>query len=387
MPWREQTTMSLRKEFVTLASCPGSCMRTLCARFGISRKTGYKWLHRYRLEGVSGLQDRSRRPHKLTGCKVTPAMEAAVVDVRVRYRWGGRKIRHYLQRAGWEDVPAASTIHRVLARHQLPKLVGPDNTAPSRFEASAPNQLWQMDFKGPVRVMDGRLEPLTVMDDHSRFNLGLFASRDKTTSTVQQALTDLFRRYGMPWRLLADNGQPWAAWLEKGRCVTRLSVWLMILDVLLIHSRLHHPQTCGKDERFHRTLKQELTGRVMNCALDDCQKRFDAWRDVYNLQRPHEALNMNVPASRYQVSDRVFPETLPAPEYDSSDEVRIIRDKGRLRYRGVDYRVGEAFKGYPVAIRPTENEAIKQVYFYRRKIAEIDLKTKTNVLPISANKV
>lgn len=387
MPWREQTTVSLREEFVRLASSPDACMSSLCERFSISRKTGYKWLSRYRTEGVAGLEDRSRRPQHSSGQKVTPAMEAAILDVRVKRRWGGRKIHHYLVREGWPKVPGPSIITRVIQRHDLPPLVGPANVAPGRFEASAPNQLWQMDFKGPIGLRDGVVEPLTVLDDHSRFNLGLLACRDKTTATVQQALTDLFRRYGMPWRLLADNGKPWGAWLVKGRCVTQLEVWLMILDVILIHSRPRHPQTCGKDERFHRTLKQELTGRSMNCALAECQGRFDAWRDLYNLQRPHEALNMQVPASCYQVSEREFPEVLPEPQYDSTDEVRIVRDKGRVRYRGEDYRVGEAFKGHPVAIRATENIAIKQVYFYRQKIADIDLNTKTNVLPISENDV
>ena len=151
----------------------------------------------------------------------------------------------------------------------------------------------------------------------------------------------------------------------------------MILGIKLIHSRPYHPQTCGKEERFHRTLKQELTGTEMNCKLSECQALFDAWRSEYNMIRPHEALDMATPASRYQVSNRVFPEKLPEAEYDVNDIVRSARDNGRIKYKGNVYKISEAFKGYRVALRPTSRDNIMVVYFYNYKVAEFDIKNKT----------
>jgi transposase InsO family protein len=379
MPWQEKSPMSLREEFVCLALQAENEIATLCRRFGISRKTGYKWLARYRLEGLSGLIDRSRRPHSQPRQKVDAAMEAAVLQMRVQYRWGGRKIKAALERDGWLDVPAASTITAIIQRHHLPKLTDRVYHQCRRFESPAPNHTWQMDFKGPIRLRDGRVEPLTVLDDYSRFSLAIRACPNKQTDTVRGHMIDLFRTYGMPWRILADNGRPWGLWGARGRYKMPLGVWLMALDIKLVHSRIHHPQTCGKEERFHRTLKQELTGRKMNCSYGECQKLFDQWRDTYNMHRPHEALDMAVPADRYQVSVREFPEVFPEPEYDETDEVRSVVDRGRVSYKGTRYEIGQAFKGYRVAVRGTGQDHIKEIYFYRQKIATIDIRQQKNV--------
>lgn len=387
MPWQEMTPMSQREEFIRFASHPDVDISQLCHRYGISRKTGYKWLQRYRREGISGLRDRSRAPHRIPHRKQTPELLEAIVQLRLERRWGGRKIKAALERSGFSDVPAASTISAIIKRHDLPPLNRRQCQAFRRFEADGPNDLWQMDFKGPIRLRDGSVEPLTVLDDYSRFNVGLFACIDKRGVTVQHHLVDLFRRYGLPWRILADNGSPWGAWLDTGRHPTQIGVWLMTLGIRLIHSRPFHPQTCGKDERFHRTLKQELTGKEMNCWIRDCQDYFDDWRDVYNLHRPHEALGMNVPAERYRCSERVYPDRMPSPDYFPGDDVRVVHDKGRVMYRGHQYRIGEAFKGQRIAIRSTDVDHIKHMYFYRYHIKTINTKNNENVSPMYPNDV
>lgn len=390
MSWKERTVMSLRREFVALALEPGATVSTLCDRFGISRKTGYKWLARYRSEGEAGLSDRSKHPHSIPNQIVDAALVEAILSWRVRRGWGGRKIRWVLLASGYENVPSASTISEILKRHNM--LVRDRRAIRDiqRFEADAPNDLWQMDFKGPIRVRDGICEPFTILDDHSRYSLAVIANRDQSEVVVKQHLTNTFRRYGMPWRILADNGNPWGKINQFGRHLTRLEVWLMSLGIRVSHSRSKHPQTCGKEERFHRTLKQELTGKEMNCLYAECQARFDAWRDQYNRIRPHEGIGMVTPANRYHISERNFPETVPKPEYDSTDEVRAVHSKGVFSYKGHRYKLGNGFCGQHIALRPTDRENIVNVFFYRMRIAKLDTEKEIvlgKVLPMSPNKV
>jgi transposase InsO family protein len=375
MPWLQVTLMSLRKEFVVLAMADSANMARLCQRFGISRKTGYKWLARYLGEGDAGLGDRGRRP-RASPWVTPPVMEEAVVRVREAHpAWGGRKIRARLQALGWAAVPVASTITAILKRHGL---IDPaesrQHRAWQRFEAAAPNELWQMDFKGHFAAAPGRCHPLTVLDDHSRYALGLEACADEQTATVRQRLTGVFRRYGLPRRLLVDNGSPWGADWEHP--YTPLTVWLMRLGLGVSHARPYHPQTLGKGERFHRTLQAELLKYCQGLELPQCQRRFDAWRLSYNLERPHEALKLAVPASRYRVSPRSFPRTLPPIEYGPGDVVRKVQADGSISYRHQEFRLGKAFRGELVALRPTSIDGIWEVVFCNQKIAQLDFKNK-----------
>ena len=373
MPWKHVTPMSQRKEFVSLAMVDGVNISQLCRRFEISRKTGYKWLARVRAEGETGLADRSRRPRRSP--RTTPrGLEEAVLQVReVHPAWGGRKLRVRLQAQGWTQVPAASTITAILHRHGL---IDPEESAKhqawQRFEAPAPNDLWQMDFKGHFELAPGRCHPLTVLDDHSRYALGLEACADERRDTVQQRLTAIFRRYGLPRKMLMDNGPPWGA--EGQADYTTLTVWLLRLGVRVSHSRPYHPQTMGKDERFHRTLKAELLQYCQGLALVQCQPRFDAWRLTYNLERPHEALGMAVPASRYRESPRSFPERIPAIEYGPGDVVRKVYETGRISFHNRFFRLGKAFRGEAVALRPTVTDGLWEVYFGQHRIARINLR-------------
>lgn len=373
MPWKEVTRMSLRKEFVFLASIDGCNFSQLCNRFGISRKTGYKWVHRYIHEGFGGLGDQSKRPR--TSPSRTPlGVEEKVIELRQKHpTWGGRKIAFRLKALGMDQVPAPSTVTAILQRRGL---IDPDDSikhhAYVRFEADRPNELWQMDFKGHFEASEGRCHPLTLLDDHSRYALCLQACANEKESTVRERLTGVFRRYGIPERMLMDNGSPWGRDLDHP--YTTLTVWLIRLHIGVVHSRPLHPQTLGKDERFHRTLKRDIQQECIGKPLEFCQKRFNSWRDVYNLERPHEALEMQVPASRYRTSLRSFPEQMPPVEYGPGDFVRKVQQKGEFSFRNREYKVGKAFSGQYIAIRPrTQTDGIFDIFYCNQKIRELNL--------------
>ena len=351
MPWKAVSIVSLRKEFVMLAISDNSNIRELCGRFGISARTGYKWLRRYQAQGEEGLVDQSRRPAH-SPARTPSEMEQAILEVCAKHpAWGARKIRARLSPIGQQQVPNASTITAILKRAGMIDLAeGAKHRPWQRFEHDSPNKLWQMDFKGHFAISNGRCHPLTVLDDHSRFALGLEACGDETAQTVKERLITIFRRYGLPKRMLMDNGSPWG---DGGKQpYTALSVWLLRLDIAVSHGRPYHPQTQGKDERFHRTLKAEVLRDRNFTDLFGCQRTFDPWRDVYNLERPHEALGFATPASRYHISPRPFPEVLPPLEYSSNDLVRKAQDKGQISFRGKTFVIGKAFRGFPLALRP-----------------------------------
>lgn len=373
MSWKECDRVSLRREFASLASMEGAKMSVLCDRFGISRKTGYKWLRRFRQQGEAGLTDRSRRPHTFRSA-TEAEMEEAVLAVRDEHpAWGGRKIRRRLQDLGRKEVPAASTITAILHRHgRIEKEESLKRGAFVRFERSEPNELWQMDFKGEFRMINGRwCYPLTVLDDHSRYSLVLQACTNQRRPTVQEHLRAAFRRYGLPRAMLMDNGPPWGVPYQPGG-PSVLAVWLMDLDIGVCHGRPHHPQTQGKEERFHRTLVLEvLQGRRFDNE-HEVQQEFGPWQRVYNHERPHEALAMEVPASRYQVSPREYREGAEAFEYDVSFTVRKVQSNGRIVFGDRAYQIGKAFGGKRVGIRSTCEDGEWAVYYRTFRIKTID---------------
>ena len=373
MPWEEVSVMSQRSEFVELSQREGAQVRELCRRFGVSPTTGYKWLERRRVGGEAALADLSRRPHS-SPRRTGPEIEEMVLKVRDAHpAWGGRKLRAWLSARGHELLPSPSTITAILRRHgRIDPSEGAKHRAWQRFEHPEPNQLWQMDFKGHFPVTQGRCHPLTVLDDHSRFSLGLEACGDEKAETVGERLTNIFRRYGLPQRMVMDNGSPWGHDLEHRH--TRLTVWLLRLGIGVSHGRPYHPQTQGKDERFHRTLALEVLRGTTFQDLRHCQEAFDDWREVYNLERPHEALGMATPASRYHGSHRPFPEQLPPVEYGPKDKVRRVQDQGRFTWKGRNVKVSTAFKGLSVAVRPTCTDGLWDVFFMTNKLCQIDLR-------------
>lgn len=371
MPWREVSMSDVRREFVRLAQQEGANRRELCRRFGIHPDTGYKWLSRWQA-GERDLEDRSRRPHA-SPSRSSSETEARVVAVRTAHpAWGARKIAHVLGREGIA-APAVSTVHAILTRHGL--ILPPAGGAPAsrRFEMAAANLLWQMDFKGWIRLGDGRpCHPLTLVDDHSRFCPGLEACLDQQETTVRSCLTRIFRRHGLPEALFVDNGPPWGD--SKGVHWSKLGVWLARLGVGLIHARPHHPQSRGKNERFHRSLKAELLALRRFRDAAELQAALDQWRDLYNHERPHEAIAMQTPAERYRPSPRAMPERPPEPLYDEGEITRRVPlSKDYIAFKGRLWKVPGAFRGETLAIRPLDRDGTYGVFFAANHLATIDL--------------
>lgn len=378
MPWKTCDSMDLKREFVELANRDGANIRELCRRFGISPPTGYKWLRRYRKDGAQGLFDRSCRPHRSPGVTHNEMVQLVLKGRQRHPAWGGRKLKRWLENKGHRCVPAASTITEILRRHDLlTRSDSPTGIGWKRFEKEQPNQLWQIDFKGWFSVMSGdRCYPLTMLDDHSRFNLLLEACRSETLREVRPLLERAFATYGLPTAILCDNGCPWGDSLGH---YTAFEAWLLRLGVDVLHGRPCHPQTQGKEERFHRTLKAEVLGRttawrdMMQCAVS-----FKEWRTVYNHERPHEALGGEVPASRYTHSVRKAPARLPEAGqwYGGTDIIKRVKSKGEITFRNVFWSIGAAFRGEEIALR-SSGEGRWDVYYCWKKIGVMDLASRS----------
>lgn len=330
MPFSEVCLLESRLCFVRLVLSEGWSVSAACREHGVSRTTGHKWLERYRREQCAGLLDRSRRP--LLSPSRTP--EGAVLRVlakKARYPfWGGRKISVVLG----EGAPCPRTVDRILKAHGLTGQA-PPHRAVGRFERQGANELWQMDFKGVPRS-----EPplLGCTDDASRFCLFLRRTRGETLDDVWGALWDAFGEYGLPDAVLTDNGPAFRS--NAGWRYSSFDLRLLLLGVRPLHGRPRHPQTQGKVERFFGTL-----------AREDGTGRPDDFRRVYNEERPHEALGMDLPARRYSPSPRRRPESVPSPfDFPEGSHVRRTDSRGAFSYKGARYKVGRALASTKVAV-------------------------------------
>ena len=374
MAWKEGDRVSERAEFLKLAQVEGCVFSTLCRRFGISRKTGYKWRERGQESG--DLRDRSRRP-KCSPRKTADAVEQSVLSLRTEHpTWGGRKLRKRLLDLGLESVPSASTITAILHRHEL---ISPTESqkrgAYTRFERSVPNELWQMDFKGEFAISSRKkCYPLTILDDHSRYSLGIRACNNQRRETVERQLRRVFDRYGIPHTMYVDNGPPWGNSCRTSRH-TRFSVWLMRNDIEVIHGRPYHPQGRGKLERFHRTLKQEVIQERQFGSMSRAQSCFDDWRPVYNHERPHEGLNDETPGSLYRVSDRSFRKHAKPYSYSSRFQTRKANRGGEIKFNGKSYRLSEVFIDEQVGLCPTPADGVWDIYYCRFVVGQLDERT------------
>ena len=380
MPWQEVSIVDQRREFIRLAMQEGANRRELCRRFGIHPDTGYKWLGRGTAD--EDLADQSRRPHS-SPKRTAAAIEARILSLRDAHpAWGARKIARCLERDG-ATCPACSTVHEILRRHG--RIIAPAGgaAASQRFEKPAPNLLWQMDFKGHIPLSGGgRCHPLTIVDDHSRYAVALEACANEQASTVQERLQRTFRRYGLPDAFFVDNGTPWGD--ASGQHWTRLGVWLLKLGVAVLHSRPYHPQSRGKNERFHRTLKAEVFALQRFRGLAEVQQALDGWRTVYNLDRPHQALDHEVPASRYWPSSRAMPERLPEVQYNNGEIVRRVgTTKAYVSFKGQAWKVPQAFYGETLAIRPRGTDGQYAICFGAYEIARINLTQPKSVGDVS----
>lgn len=375
MPWPAKDVQSLRREFVQLALQDGANRRQLCRRYEISPKVGYKWLRRFQLQGEAGLTDQSRCPVE-SPQRTASHIEATVISLRREHpAWGGRKLHRRLLDLGHTDIPAPSTITGILHRHQLIAEDPRRGAGQRRFEHEEPNALWQIDFKGYFDTPNGRCHPLTALDDHSRFNLILTACARQNTDTVQAALTTAFQRYGLPVRINADNGAPWGSCSLPEHGITQLTVWLIRHGVRVSHSRPGHPETNGKEERFHRSLKAEVLNGRSFADLDHAQSAFDRWRTIYNHERPHEALGLATPITRYRPSVRTLPNQLPPIEYGPDDVVTEVGWDGKVRFGGRQWKVSNALHRLPIAFRPVPTiDGLHDVYFCHQRFMQVDLR-------------
>lgn len=374
MPWQVSTVVDKRLELVQAIQEHGERVGEVSRRFQVSRQTAFKWMKRFDPGDLTTLEDRSRRPH-VSPSRTASSIEEQVCELRRRYpTWGGRKLHHRLKALGIEEVPSPSTITDILARHGLLPEDRRRVRDTVRFEADRPNRMWQMDYKGDFALLNGRCYILTILDDHSRFNLSLEACGNQRSDTLKDKLLPVFATYGLPDTILVDNGPPWGSgWSIHP--YTHFSAWLIRQGIYVSHGRPYHPQTRGKDERFHRSLGIEVLRGTTWLDLRQVQTSLDAWRQVYNFERPHEALAYTTPAERYRRSSRGLPSDLPAIEYPGRSEVRKVQQAGEISFRGREFSIGRAFAGEPVALRESEEDGVWNVYYCHQRVGRADLRS------------
>lgn len=367
MPWSLPDLMSLRLEFVAEALGRRQSLTALCAAYGISEKTGYKWLARFKAGGPAALADDSHAPASCPHRTPPPVRAALVALRRAHPTWGARKLRAVLaQEQPGVAWPACSTITTLLhaeglvvPRRRRLRAV-PGSVAPF-LTATTPNALWSIDYKGQFTTGDGHwCYPLTIVDSASRFLLACVAHRQISTPGVQRVLEACFRTYGRPQALLSDNGAPFASPAAPRR-FSRLSAWCVTLGIrpLLIQPR--HPEQNGRHERLHRTLKAEAT-RPAARSVRSQQQRFDAFRVEYNTLRPHDALALTPPAQHYTPSPRAWPTRLVPFAYPPGDHIRRIAPGGVLNWHRRQIYISTALAGHDVALRPVTPHLLN-VYF------------------------
>ena len=365
MPWKAMDVREQRVRFVVAAVRRERSLSSLCREFGISRPTGRLWLQRYRSGGVEAIAERSRRP--LHSPRQTALeLEQRVVEMRQRYPdWGARKLQFRLGEEGLR-LPA-STIHRILLRHDLVRDQDRHFPAPQRFERAAPNELWQMDFKGP-KGWQQAIGPLSVLDDHSRYVIALEALGTTRAGAVRERLQQAFVDCGLPQSMLMDHGVPWWSWAGPEAATTGLALWLMKQGIGLHWSGIGHPQTQGKVERFHGSLQRALARRGLRGQSP--QQWLDNYRWEHNYLRPHEALGMQTPASRWRPSERRYDPRPPCWLYPEGAWVLKVDCQGKLDIGNAKWLIGRALAGERVQVVQIEQRL--QVYYCNTLIRELD---------------
>jgi transposase InsO family protein len=370
MPWQETDVRSERISLVVAAQQGEASMTALSRRHGVSRKTAYKWVRRHReLGSLWSLDEQSRRPHRSPEATNEAAIER-VVALRQQYGWGGRKLQTLLAQEGIEL--SRSTVDRILQRKGLVSEEPRHRPAVQRFERAQPNELLQMDFKGEWRPARSVVHPLSVLDDHSRYVLVLAPLRTQDGDSVQPVLVRAFEEHGVPESMLIDHGTPW--WSStSGYGLTRLAVFLIRQGVRLLYSGFRHPQTQGKVERMHRTLEQWFGHHGLPSTWSGFVTALEEFRQEYNQVRPHEALGMATPATRYQPSPRRYQAEPPEWEYPPGCRVERLRNNGCLRLNGEDRFVCQALDGQRVGCDFFQQRVL--VRYRHMLIREIDLIT------------
>ena len=377
MPWKVSDVVDERTRFVLDHERGLWTMADLCRQYGIARKTGYIWVERYGEEGLAGLSDRPRAPYRHPN-QTPETVEQQILALRHEHpSWGPKKLRALLAREKPKiDWPALSTMGELLQREGLTvaarkRRKTPPYTQPFQGATTA-NAVWCADFKGWFRSGQGeRIDPLTMTDAHSRYLLRCQAVERTNTEQVRAIFEAAFREYGLPAAMRTDNGAPFASRAIAG--LSRLSVYLMKLDIVPERIAPGHPEQNGRHERMHRTLKAETANPPAGTRRAQ-QRRFDEFRWEYNEQRPHEALQQQTPASCFQVSSRPFPARVRSPEYPASMQVRQVHRRGQIHWKGEEVFLTEALIAEPVGLERIE-EHEWCIYFARFPIARFDSRT------------
>jgi putative transposase len=383
MPWKEMCTMGIREEFVLRALSPDANVAALSREYGVSRKTGYKWLERYREGGFLALDDASRRPHE-SPLKASGDVVARVVSIRTAHsRWGAKKILEILRRElPRRELPSMSTVHRILVRSGLlqplqkrrRRRTRPAVKAP-RVVVKKPNDLWTVDFKGWWLAMDKeRCEPLTIRDAFSRFLLNIEVLPTPRSALVRSAFEKTFKKYGVPRAILTDNGPPFVA--TQGEFgFTQLSAWWMSLGIEHIRTRPGTPSDNGGHERMHRDIAAELEAFASMTRLKQ-QEACDRWRHDFNCHRPHEALKMKMPVEVYRASEVHFDSKKRIePEYPEHFLVRKVAKRGAVSWQGIPGQMSHAFVRWHVGLEETAR-GIFNVWFGSKFLGELDYNKK-----------
>ena len=369
MPWKDKTVEELRKEFAEAAkNC--SNFSSLCREFGITRATGYKWVKRY--ENDESLSDRSRRPN-ITANKTSEVIETQIIEERTAHPgWGAKKIQVSLKNKGVE-MPCVKTVNNILNRYGcISKEESLRHKAFTRFEKERCNDMWQTDFKGEFKMVNGKYcFPLDIFDDHSRFVIRIKPS-ESTSNLVLPTFREAFYEYGMPNSVLSDNGAQFAGFRQG---YTQFEKWLMNHDVLPIHGRIKHPQTQGKIERFHRAMNQELLKHYTPKDLADAERIFNEWRNCYNNERPHEALAMKCPSDIYVPSERPYCDTVKKYEYSDQYHVIKVNNWGYVRFDRWQIYLSETMVNEHIEFRPNPNRDTFIACYRNFAIGEFDVHT------------
>jgi len=374
MPWKTFSLLETRGRFVRAALRGDQSVARLCAEFGISQKTGFKWLRRFRGEGTPGLRDRSRRPRRSPG-QTSPGWVKAIIELRRRHpSWGAKKIYGGLRaRHPRRRLPKVRTMAGWLARLKLTRRQrrwarrGPSLLRPALTAARRPNQVWTADFKGWFQTRDGRrVDPLTVRDLASRFILGIRLLRHQHAA-VRRYFQGLFQKYGLPKVIRTDHGDPFAG--DGALELSRLSAWWLRLGIRVEFTRRACPQDNGAHEQMHRVYKAEVASPPAATPRGQ-QWRTTRWVAYYNQQRPHEALALQVPASRYRASPRRYRHHLPPPRYPRSWRQPKVTASGYVRWRKRLRFIGRAFGGQRVGFKPFAADT-REVYFGRHLIGHL----------------
>ena len=372
MPWKENRVETMREEFVKRVLSHEKSKSALCREYRISRPIGDKWIARY-LAGEK-MSDLSRAPKTLPN-KTATEIEEKIISYRKKYpALGAVKIRRIMENENHKDLPSARTFNAIFKRNGLITKEASEAATPYiRFEKSYPNEMWQADFKGHFTMENNvRCHPLNIIDDHSRWNICCEPLLSETYAEIKPYMERIFQEFGMPFSFLCDNGNPWGTSQSTG--FSSFEVWLMELGILTLHGRILHPQTQGKEESFNRSLKRECLKYHKIKDQTEAAKIFAEYRDFYNNVRPHMSLDLEVPASRYKPSERLYPARIENWEYSDELKVHKVKSSGYITIRGQGYFLSEAFGDKMIAFRESSKGAhLINLYFRQFRIGQIDV--------------